>query len=116
MKSQVQIDAIVNGIISYLEDNQALDLLPLIAQELIKQSWVKIDPNLAVVYSAITLNAKQQANIKTHLSKILKRPIRLKTQVDKSIIAGLKIEVAGQVIDGTLNRQLQDLKQQIVYD
>jgi len=116
MKPQVQIDAIVNGIISYLEDNQTLDLLPLIAQELIKQSWVRIDPNLAVVSSAIALNAKQQANIKTHLSKVLKRPIRLKTQVDKSIIAGLKIEVAGQIIDGTLNRQLQDLKQQIIYD
>ncbi len=116
MKPQVQIDAIVNGIISYLEDNQVLDLLPLITQELIKQSWVKIDPNLAVVSSAIALNAKQQTNIKTHLSKVLKRPIRLKTQIDKSIIAGLKIEVAGQIIDGTLNRQLQDLEQEIIYD
>jgi len=116
MKSQPQINAIVNGIVSYLEDNQSLDLLPLIAQELVKQSWVRIDPNLAVVSAAIALDAKQQANIKAHLSEILKRPIRLKTQVDKSIIAGLKIEIAGQVIDGTLNRQLQDLKQQIIYD
>jgi len=116
MKTQSQVDAIVNGIVSYLEEKKALDLLPQVAKELIKQSWVKIDPNLAVVSSSIQLTSYQLNQIKNHLSKIFKRPIRVKAKIDRSIIAGLRIEIAGQIIDGTVNRQLQELKQQIIYD
>lgn len=115
MKPQNQIEAIVNGLISYLEEKKSLDLLPQIAQQLIKQSWVRIDPNLAIVSTAIALEPNQVQKIKIHLSKTLSRPVRVKAKIDKSIIAGLRIEIAGQVIDGTINRQLQELKEQITY-
>jgi len=115
MKPQSQIEAIINGLISYLEEKKSLDLLPQIAQELIKQSWVRIDPNLAIVSTPIALEPNQIQKIKTYLSKTLSRPVWVKAKIDKSIIAGLRIEIAGQVIDGTINRQLQELKQQVIY-
>ena len=116
MKSQAQIDSIVNGILSYLQEKKALDLLPEVAQSLIKQSFLKIDPNLAIVSSSVKLDSSQRQQIKASLSKLYQRPIRLKTKLDRSIIAGLKIEIAGQVIDATLNRKLVDLKHQVIYD
>jgi F-type H+-transporting ATPase subunit delta len=110
-----RIDAIVEGIISYLEDNKSLDLLPEIAQKIVKQSWVRIDPNQAFVHSRISLTKPQKQKIQQILSKHLKRPIRIKNLVDRNIIAGLKISVAGQVIDGTINTKLKQLKNQVVY-
>ena len=110
-----QIDAIVEGIISYLEENKALDLLPAIAQKIVKQSWVRVDPNLALVSSRISLTKPQTQKLQQILSKYLNRPIRVKNIVNRSIIAGLKINVAGQVIDGTINTKLKQLKNQVVY-
>jgi len=116
MKFHNKTDAIVEGILSYLEEKKSLDLLPEVAKKLSQQSFVRIDPNLAVVSSSIQLNKKQTDEIKQHLSRYLNRPIRIKTKIDKSIIAGLKIEVAGQMIDSTVNRRLKELKTKVIYD
>ena len=116
MKSQGQISAIVNGILTYLEEKKSLDLLPQVAKELIRQSFFRVDPNLAIISAPIQLSEDQISSIKTILSKQFKRPIRIKSVINKSIIAGLKIEIAGQVIDGTVNRKLKDLKINVLYD
>jgi ATP synthase F1 delta subunit len=115
MKSSTKIDAIVAGIISYLEENKALDLLPEIARRILEQSWFRHDPNLALVATPVTLSAQQKKQIAAILSRQLKRPIRVKNRVDRSIIAGMRVTVAGQEIDGTLNHQLKQLKNQIIY-
>ena len=111
-----QVDSIVEGFLKYLEDNQVLELLPEIADQLSTQSFVRIDPNLAIVSSKINLSSDQQKNLKLKLSKSFNRPIRLKTKIDSSIIAGLKIEIDGQVIDATINQKLAKLKDQVTYD
>ena len=116
MKSQGQINAIVNGILSYLEEKKSLDLLPRVAKELIHRSFFRVDPNLAIISTPIKLSKDQISSIKTILSKQFNRPIRIKSTIDKSIVAGLKIEIAGQVIDGTINRKLKDLKVNVLYD
>ena len=116
MSSDQSIDNIVNGIVTYLKQIKALDLLPQIAENLKKLSWVKYDPDLATVYSAQPLSSTQIRELKTILSKYFKRQIRVKSRLDQSIIAGLKIHLAGQEIDATINRRLEDLKQQIIYD
>lgn len=116
MSSDQSIDNIVNGIVAYLKQVKALDLLPQIAENLKKLSWVKYDPDLATVYSAQPLSSTQIRELTASLSKYFKRQIRVKSKLDQSIIAGLKIHLAGQEIDATINRRLEDLKQQIIYD
>lgn len=116
MSSDQSIDNIVNGIVTYLKQVKALDLLPQIAENLKKLSWVRYDPDLATVYSAQPLSSTQIRELTTILSKYFKRQIRVKSKLDPSIIAGLKIHLAGQEIDATVNRRLEDLKQQIIYD
>jgi len=116
MKFYNKTDSIVEGFLSYLEEEKLLDLLPEVAKKLSQQSFVRIDPNLAVVSSSVKLDKKQTDQIKQHLSRYLNRSIRIKAKIDKSIIAGLKIEVAGQMIDSTVNRKLKELKTQVIYD
>jgi len=116
MKSSQIVNQIVSGIVAYLEEKKSLDLLPQISKELTKQSWVKIDPNLATVSTRFKLNQNQLKEIKTNLSNYFKRPIRIKSIQDSSIIAGLKITIAGQEIDATVNRQLKELKSKLLYD
>ncbi len=116
MKADHQVQTIVEGIISYLQEKKSLDLLPEIARSLIKQSWVRFDPNLATVSSPVKLDQKQLKKIKAVLSTKMNRKIRLKAIIDKSIIAGFRINIAGQVIDGTINKKLIDLQQKVIYD
>ena len=116
MKSDHQIKSIVEGILSYLTEKKSLDLLPEISEELMKQSWVRFDPNLATVSSRVKLDQVQLKTLKSILSKNFKRPIRIKVLIDKSIIAGLKVSIAGEVIDGTVNKKLEELKKQVMYD
>jgi len=116
MKDSQQIEAITEAIINYLELNRALDLLPQIAQKLTEQSWVKIDPNLALITAPIKLSPEQLKTVQSTLSLQLKRPIRVKSKLDTSIIAGFKINVAGKIIDATVNRRLKALKEKVIYD
>lgn len=115
MKDSHQIEAITEAILDYLQVHKALDLLPQIAQKLTEASWVKIDPDLAQISAPIKLSSFQIKSIKTKLSAYFNRPIRVKTKIDPSIIAGLKINVAGRIIDATVNKHLKTLKEQLIY-
>ena len=116
MKDFHQVEAITEAILDYLQANKSLDLLPQIAQKLTEASWVKIDPDLAQISAPIKLSPLQTKAVQDKLSKLFKRPIRVKTKIDPDIIAGLKISVAGKIIDATVNNRLKTLKEQIIYD
>ena len=116
MRAKVQVNSIVKGFLTYLEDQKAVDLLPEIAEELVKQSWFRVDPNLATVFTPIKLSETQVKQIKNSLTKNFKRPIRIKEQLDRSIIAGFRITLAGQTIDATVDKKLEGLKDQVIYE
>lgn len=116
MKDFQQIETITAAIIDYLQTNQALDLLPQIAEKLTQASWVKLDPDLAQVNAPIKLSHLQIKAIQIKLSHHFKRPIRVKAKLDPSIIAGLKISVAGKIIDATVDGRLQTMKEQLLHD
>ncbi|MCX6816375.1 MAG: F0F1 ATP synthase subunit delta [Candidatus Beckwithbacteria bacterium] len=116
MKDDNRVTAIVEGIIDYLKSIKSLDLLQPISQSLQEASWIKTDPDLAKVYSRVNLTETQFKLIKTYLSNYFKRPIRVKTYLDSSIIAGFRIKIAGRIIDATINRRLEELKTKVLYD
>lgn len=115
MKTDKSVDNIVKGILAYLEAKKELDLLPQIAESLKKLSWVKVDPDLAVVYSQQKLSSAQINQIKTVLQSLAKHQVRVINRIDLSIIAGFKINFAGREIDSTVNRRLEELKDHLNY-
>ena len=115
MKPDSKIDSIVRGILDYLESKKTLDLLPQVIEGLTKQGLNRVDPNLALISSPVKMESGHVAQIRQILTKLFKRPIQVKTRIDQSIIAGFSIEVAGQVIDASVNKQLEEVKQQMLY-
>lgn len=67
----------------------------------------------ANVYTAVTLTESQIEKLKTNLQKRFGNQVNIKTIVDKSIIGGVKIEVDGKIIDGSVKTQLHSIKEVI---
>lgn len=108
------IDAITKGFISYLEKTGQLSKLPYLAKEQVQASRTLFDPNLAFVTTVVKLQAKEIDLLKTRLEKLLDRPIKIKNQLDATIIAGLKIRVGDEIIDLSLRHQLGLLREELV--
>jgi len=68
----------------------------------------------AFVYSAAKLSEEQLSAIKEKLSVNLNKQVNIKTETDSSLIGGVKICVDGHVIDGTIKKQLDELKQNLL--
>ncbi len=59
--------------------------------------------------SAKPLDAAEQSAVERRFSALLGQEVRLETQVDPSLLGGVRVEVGGRAFDGSLQRQLQDV-------
>ena len=69
---------------------------------------------IAKVVSAVALTDTQLNEIKDKLSKNLNRQVEVEATVDASLIGGMKVNVDGKVIDGTVKKQIDDLKNNLL--
>lgn len=65
---------------------------------------------VAEVTTAIELTEDLRASLVEKLSASLGRPVTLRERVDASILGGIKINVAGRVLDGSLSSQLDAIR------
>lgn len=65
------------------------------------------------VYSAVPLDEKRLAEIESETSRLLQENIKLNNEVDKSLIAGIKILVEGKVIDASYKRKFDEMASQL---
>lgn len=68
----------------------------------------------AVVTSAVPLSDSQVAKLQKTLSQKLNKEVIIKQQVDKDVIAGVKIAVAGMLYDATVGAEVHDMKKQLL--
>lgn len=68
----------------------------------------------AVVESAKPLDESRLNEIKKKLSHKLNKQVEIKSNVVPQLIGGLKITVAGHVIDNTVKNQLDDMKKTLL--
>lgn len=109
LQSTFQAKRVSQGVISYLKKQQQLHLLPQVAKETLQASRSHTDPNIAHVIAAIPLSDTEQATLKSNLDQLFSRPLNLDLITDPSIIGGLIIKVGDQVIDQSLNHQINQL-------
>lgn len=69
----------------------------------------------ATVVSAVPLTTEQINKITQKLISSLNKQIQIETQVDPSIIGGLKIRVGDRILDASIEGKLHSLKSQL-YD
>jgi F-type H+-transporting ATPase subunit delta len=65
---------------------------------------------LAVVRSAVPLDATQQRKLAEALGRTAGRAVDLKVVVDPSVVGGLVVTIGDTVIDGSVSRRLSELK------
>lgn len=64
----------------------------------------------ADITTAIPLNEALRASLTEKLAAALGRPVTLRERVDESILGGIRISVAGRVLDGSLSSQLDAMR------
>lgn len=64
----------------------------------------------AAVTSAHPLSAEQRRRLTDALSRATGKSIRLSCRTDPKILGGLRVELDGKQLDGTLRRRLEDLE------
>ncbi len=68
---------------------------------------------LAEVRTAVPLDDDLKARLADAIGKATGKHIDLKVVVDESVVGGIYAKVGDQVIDGTVRRRLQELKEQL---
>jgi len=57
---------------------------------------------IAHVVAAVPLDGPRHARLQAALRRIYRRPIQVNVDVDPQVLGGLRIEIAGQILDGTV--------------
>jgi F-type H+-transporting ATPase subunit delta len=85
--------------------------LPAIIRQLVEHSAAEANKEVAEVRSAIDLSADQRTRLVEALNVATGKQVALKVIVDPSVLGGIVAQVGDTVIDGTVRRQLEQLKQ-----
>jgi F-type H+-transporting ATPase subunit delta len=91
-----------------------VDLMPNIARELNQLLLDYKNQAIAQVTTAKQMDAKQQNLVKQALERMTGKTILMETRVQPSILGGVVARVGDKVIDGSVERRLQMLKQQLL--
>ena len=67
----------------------------------------------AVVTSAVPLTAAQSEALKARLEKLSGKTVNLVSRIDPGVVAGLKVELEGTQLDGTVSGRLDGISRKI---
>lgn len=87
--------------------------LPSIADELVALGATQGGKQVAIVRSAVELSDDQKSRLSAALQQSVGTPVELRVVIDPSVLGGLVAQVGDTVIDGSVRRRLDQLKQAI---
>ena len=67
----------------------------------------------AVVTSAVKLKEEQMEALKSKLEKVSGKKIHLVQKTDPTVLAGLKVEMEGRQLDGTVQGRISDISRKL---
>lgn len=73
----------------------------------------QLGSELATVTVAAPLGAAQEARLAQLLERTAGRPVQITMVVDPELIGGIRVQLADDVIDGSVRARLDDLRQQL---
>lgn len=103
------LDATVS-LVSLVVANGRIRELPAIVDELVAMTARLADKEVAEVRSAIALTDDQKSRLADALGKATGKQVEVKVIIDPSIQGGLVAQVGDTVIDGSVRRRLDQLK------
>jgi F-type H+-transporting ATPase subunit delta len=104
----------VSNMISMLLEKNRMGYVPLVRDvysDLVDEKEGRIK---GTVWSAYPLNDGAKARIEQALKERFKKDVMLSAVEDKALIGGVKVMVRGTILDGSVKRQLEILKENIL--
>jgi F-type H+-transporting ATPase subunit delta len=68
---------------------------------------------VAEVTSAVALDQTRRDRLAASLQRLYGREVRLNVDIDPGVVGGLRVQVAGEVIDGTVSGRLDEARRRI---
>ncbi len=96
-------------------DKDRFDVFPMMVDYFVALAHEGLGVEEAVVTSALPLSKTQAEQLKDKLSEMTGRKIILKQKVDQALIGGFTVQVGDRLIDGSVARQLQTLKANMMH-
>lgn len=101
------------GLLGFVVEQGRARQLPQILSELSDLAAEARDAVVAEVTSAIALDETQKRSLADALSRATGKKVELKVIVDPQVLGGIVAKVGDTVIDGTVRRRLEQLKEQV---
>jgi len=108
-----EMSQVVVNFIQLLIDKRREGYIGVIMEEYVEMAEVSRGVRTAELFSAQEVDEAVMTALIDKLSKATGKTIRLKVSVDPSLIGGIKLKVGDQVIDGTVAKKLQLLKEDL---
>jgi F-type H+-transporting ATPase subunit delta len=104
----------IGQVLKVLVDSGRILLIEEVVSEFKKVMMDRAGEAEATIESAYALTESELTLVKANLEKTIGKKLRIKTEVDSKIVAGLKIHVDGKTLDGTLATHLNKLQKQLI--
>ncbi len=101
------------GLLAFIVTQGRARQLPQILDELSALAAEARNAAVAEVRSAVPLDEDQQKRLAEALSSATGKKVDVKVLVDPSVIGGISAKIGDTVIDGTIKRRLEQLKEQV---
>jgi F-type H+-transporting ATPase subunit delta len=108
------VSATVSNILTMLMERNRMAYLPMVKEaysDLVDEKEGRVK---GTVWSAFPLDQAMLARIEEVLKEKWKKTVVLNVVEDKGLMGGIKINVNGTIIDGSVKRQLETLKENIL--
>lgn len=103
-------DDITMNIIDYLVDKDRIEIIRYIVSEYLKLYYLENNEVEVTGIFSKELSKEQFDLLKTKLEKKVGKKIILKIEVNKDIIGGGIVKMGDQIIDGSIKRQIENIK------
>ena len=101
------------GLLQFIVNQGHARQLPEILSDLSDIAAETRNEAVAEVRTAMPLDEQQRTRLAEALSAATGKTVRIKALVDRSVLGGVYAKIGDTVIDGTVRRRLQQLKEQV---
>lgn len=112
MKSEKDPDSFVDNLLIYLKENHLLYLLPNILNKLEQQRLAEERESIIEISTSHEFNSDVIEKIKGCIEK--EKGDKFKTVVDSSLIGGFVIKGKNKILDASLKRNIQFLRESLI--
>jgi len=109
-----QIESPLLYFLSILVEQNMISRVSEIASAFFEQVSLARDTAAGELVAPVALPEDKVTEIQREASRVIGKDVDLRVRVDPNLLAGLRIRVGDCVLDGTIDRQLEQLRQRLL--